>query len=180
MNKHSNPIKTWLPLAVVGSALVLLIGVSTQQVLRRSADDPQIQIAEDIAAAIEAGAGPQSVVPSKKVDIGKSLAPIILVADANGTIVSSSATLQGSTPTLPKGTLEFAKQHGQNRFTWQPADGVRLATVAVYYGGNNPGYVVVGRSLREVEKREDAARNVAALDWMGMLVASFLLVKFTS
>ena len=46
-----------------------------------------------------------------------------------------------------------------NVVTWQPREGVRVATVTARWGG---GTVMAGRSLREVERREDQALLLVA------------------
>ena len=53
---------------------------AAQQVLRLTANDPQIQMAQDAAASLNAGNTPTSLVPSK-VDSKVSLAPFIEVYD---------------------------------------------------------------------------------------------------
>lgn len=55
----------------------------------------------------------------------------------------------------------------EDRVTWQPRDGVRIAAVVVAYSG---GTVVAGRSLREVESRADDALAVTGLAWLTCLV----------
>lgn len=68
---------------------------------------------------------------------------------------------------MPQGVLDSAQQHGQNRVTWQPEPRVRSAAVTVPFGGAQPGYVLAGRSLREVEQRED---NLLLLALLGGLI----------
>jgi hypothetical protein len=64
---------------------------------------------------------------------------------------------------IPLGPLEsLLGPRDEDRITWQPAPGVRVAAVIVPYGGQQPGFVLAGRSLRLVEQREDALlRDVA-------------------
>ena len=62
--------------------------------------------------------------------------------------------------------------HGQDRITWQPRTGVRQAIVAVYFHGRKTGYVVAGRSLREVEKRVDDLGLIVAAAWLVTLLAT--------
>jgi hypothetical protein len=38
----------------------------------------------------------------------------------------------------------------------------------------NTGFVLAGRSLREVEKREDGIMQIILLGWIGMLLVTFL------
>ena len=124
------------------SGLIYAVG---QQDLRQSADDPQIQMAEDAAAKLAGGQQVQSIVPTEKVDIAKSLAPYIIVFDATGKPIASSAQLDGQTPTIPPGVFDYVRQHGEDRITWQPQPGVRSAVVVTQFQGPNSGFVVAGR-----------------------------------
>ena len=55
MSKLKNILRYWLPLAAVTTLLCGLIYLAVQQSLRWGANDPQIQMAEDAAAALAAG-----------------------------------------------------------------------------------------------------------------------------
>jgi hypothetical protein len=168
------------PAVVAGTVLALLFSVAVQQDLRQSANDPQIQLAEDLAADLTTGTDPHTAAPAKKVDIAGSLAPFIIVFDEAGTPTVSSAQLGGRVPVVPSGVLEYVRQHGEERLTWEPRPGVRIAAVLVRYGGPRPGFVLAGRSLREVERREDALRNYVAMAWLGMVLgvgAATLLIR---
>lgn len=169
----------WIPWAV-GLALVFLAiyGVS-QQVLRQSANDPQIQIAEDAAAAIGAAEPVTFFNSQTKIDIGKSLAPYLVIYDANDTVVASTALLNGAPLTVPKGVLQSALVFGEHRLTWQPQAGVRSAIVVVPVKGIFNGLVVAGRSLRETEKREDQIGIIALTAWFVSIIATFGTIAFT-
>ncbi len=167
-------IKYWLLMAVIVTGISGLIYTAVQQDLRQSANDPQIQMAEDTATKLAAGQQIQNVVPAEKVDIATSLAPYIIVFDATGKPVASSALLNGQTPTIPSGVIDYVRQHGEDRITWQPQSGVRSAIVVTQYKGPNPGFVLAGRSLREVEIREDNILHIAILAWIAILVATLL------
>jgi len=164
----------WLPLAVAVSALCLLIYVAVQQNFRQNANDPQIQMAEDAAARLEAGGQAQAVVGSAKVDIARSLAPFLIVYDDAGQVVASSAQLDGQTPDLPPGVLDAARRAGEDRISWQPQQGVRSATVIERVGGSKPGFVLAGRSLREVEERESQLTSEVFWAWLAAIVASLV------
>lgn len=69
--------------------------------------------------------------------------------------IAGSGTLDGKLPTLPPGVFDFTRQNGQDGITWQPQPDVRSAIVVVHYNGLQSGFVLAGRSLREVEIRED-------------------------
>jgi hypothetical protein len=170
----------WLPIAIVVSALAGLLYVAVQQAIRSAANDPQIQLAEDAATTLNNGGTIQSVVPARKVDIATSLARYIIVFDASGTPVASSAQLNGQTPTIPSGVFDSVRHNGEDKITWQPQPGVRSAIVVVQFHGPTGGFVLAGRSLREVEQRED---NLLRIDWLGLigiLVVSFLVTLLLS
>jgi hypothetical protein len=167
-------IKYWLLSVIVVSGLIGLIYAAVQQDIRQGANDPQIQLAEDIATKLANGAQVQNVVPSEKVDISMSLAPYVIIFDANGNPVASSAQLDGQTPTIPAGVFDYVRQNGEDRITWQPQTGVRSAVVVTQYKGLNSGFVLAGRSLREVEKREDNLLEILLLGWVVMLFVAFV------
>ena len=163
----------WLPLA---AAITLLSGViygTVQQSYRTGADDPQIQMAEDTATKLEGGAALEEVIPQESVDIAVSLAPYLIIFDANKQPTAGNAVLHGELPTVPPGVLDVAKEKGQNRVTWQPEPGVRSATVVMPVDGGQKGYVLAGRSLREVEKRE-IGPNPANWNWLGSHFNSYV------
>ena len=143
---------TFLPLAVLATLLAGLVYVVAQQGLRSGANDPQLQLAEDAAGVLDAGADPAVVVGPGSVDVAVSLAPFVVVYDASGRVLTSSGRLDGADPVPPPGVLEHAAAGDPNVVTWQPRPGVRVATVTARWGG---GTVMAGRSLLEVERRED-------------------------
>lgn len=163
-------LELFAPAVVGGTVLALLVSVAVQQDLRQSANDPQIQMAEDLAADLSRGTDPHTAAPVRRVNIAWSLAPFIIVFDEAGKPTASSAELDGHVPIVPSGVFEFVRRHGEERLTWQPRQGVRIAAVLVRYGGPHPGFVLAGRSLREVERREDALRNHVAMAWLLMML----------
>jgi hypothetical protein len=162
-------LRLWLPAAAVATVAAGLIYGEVQQDLRSSANDPQIQMAEDAAATLDGGASPDQVLPPGKVEIARSLAPYLMVFDKQGRLLASSATVDGAQPEYPKGVLDGVAAGRREEVTWQTASGVRSATVAVAYKN---GFVVAGRSLRAVEERENNAELIAAAGWIGMLGAT--------
>ena len=59
----------WLPLACLATFLAGLGYVAVQQSYRQSANDPQIQMSEDISAALASGAPVQALVSPVKVNM---------------------------------------------------------------------------------------------------------------
>ncbi len=145
----------FLPLAVLATGLAGTVYAVAQQGLRGGADSPQLQLAEDAARALDAGAAPETVTGPVSVDVANSLAPFVVVFDAQHQALAWSGQLDGARPAPPAGVLDHAVATGvPNRVTWQPRPGVRIATVTVAWRG---GTVMAGRSLHEVERLEDQA-----------------------
>jgi len=161
-------------MAAIVTGLSGLLYAAVQQDLRQSANDPQIQMAEDTAAKLADGQQVQNVVPAEKVDIANSLAPYIIVFDATGKPIASSVQLNGQTPTIPSGVFDYVRQNGEDRITWQPQSGVRSAIVVTQFKGPNSGFVLAGRSLREVEIREDDIMHLILLGWIAILLVTLL------
>ena len=156
----------FLPVAVVAIGCCGLVYVAVQQELRQRGNDPQIQLAEDAAHALDAGAMPATLVGSAKVDLAASLAPFVVIFDMSGRVLATDGRLDGQDPTPPLGVLDAARTNSQNKVTWQPRAGVRIATVTVPWSG---GTVMAGRSLREVERQEDNALLLAGAACVAML-----------
>lgn len=153
MNKNTIIfIKELLPSLMIICLLSVLIYIAVQQTIRLSANDPQIQLSEDLASQLS---DKRTITLSPtKIDIKQSLASFAIIYNAKGEIIQSSASLNNQDPQIPQGVLTYAKDHIQNRVTWQPEKGIRIATVVTYYKKDDiEGYVLVGRSLREAEKR---------------------------
>ena len=169
-------------LTMLVSALALMSYIVGQQVLRHDANDPQIQIASDAASDLSTGAAPQTVVPARSVDIARSLAPFVIVYDDSGTPIASSGNLHGTTPRPPVGVFNAVRQTTSSTLTWQPEPGVRIASVTFRYTGAHSGFVLAGRSLREVENRESTLFKLVTLGWAGLMVlvmiGTFALVRF--
>ena len=137
--------------------------VISQQVLRMSANDPQIQLAEDAAGRVGSGEEATRVVPDRQIDMASSLAPFVIVYDDTGHPVASSARLDARVPAPPRGVLDFVRSNREERVTWQPRPGVRIASVITRTAS---GFVVAGRNMREVEIREGQVLKLAVIGWI--------------
>ena len=162
----------WLPMALVVTALCGVVYAAVFQNIRQSANDPQIQMAEDAAALLASGAPAQTALPPNKVDIANSLAPYLVVYDETGQAIASSAQLDGTAPAIPAGVFAYTRDHSEDRLTWQPREGVRSAIVVTHFRGAASGFVVAGRSLREVERQEDNLMQIVAAAWLASLAAT--------
>ncbi len=177
MSKIKNILRLYLPFAVVISAFCLLTYTAIQQVYRQAANDPQIQMANDAADCPRRRRVPSSrCCPSFMVSVAKSLSPFLIFYDAQGNVTGSTAVLDGQTPALPAGVLESTVQMGgENRRTWQPRAGVRIAAVIVSY---KDGFVLAGRSLRESEARTAQLGTMTGLTWLLAMAVTLAAIAF--
>lgn len=164
--KWSEVVRGILLAILVMSMSYGVIYLVNQQQLRQSGNDPQIQMVEDYANQLGMGSSLSIFNDTKLVDIDKSLSPYVMVYDNSGKMMFSSARLSGNIPNLPSGVLDYTRTHQDDIVTWQPRVGVRQATVVKYFKGVDSGFVVAGRSLREVELREDRLVKQMLFIWI--------------
>ena len=172
----------WVVVVAVATIFCGLVYAAVQQDMRQGANDPLIQMAEDAAEKLSGGVNPSSIVLAQDfVDIRKGLAPFEIVYDDAGNTLYGYGVLDGKIPSPPKGVFEYARIHGENRLTWEPARGVRMAIVVVKFSGSNSsGFVLAGRSLREVEKRERQLELEVFAAWivcMMVIVGGFVVSR---
>jgi hypothetical protein len=161
-------ILVFLPMAIVATALAGVVYVVAQQDGRWLANEPQVQLAEDAAARLDAGGRPQDQVDPVPVDIAQSLAPFVVVYGSADNVLASGGMLDGQPPAVPAGVLATARATGRNAVTWQPRSGVRVATVSVPWTG---GTVLAGRSLRLVEEHASQLALLVIAGWLATLAA---------
>lgn len=160
-------ILLFVPLAVVATGLAGLVYLVAQQDGRWQANQPQVQLAEDAAARLDAGGTPAGQVGPVQIDVARSLAPFVVVYGLTGNVLATDGTLDGAAPAVPPGILASARATGRDAVTWQPRAGVRIATVTVPWSGGS----VAGRSLRLVEEHATALELIVGAGWLATLVA---------
>jgi hypothetical protein len=169
----------WLPLAIT---IVIFSGLAyavVQQNYRQSANDPQIQIAEDLATAIAQGQPVNQIVPAQgTTELASTLSPFVMIYSSTSTLIGSSALLDGKNPSFPTSVFDSVRAHGQWRQTWQPAPGVREAVVVAPFSGTSSGFLVVGRSLKEIEIREGKTELMSGIAGIIALVLTFICMLF--
>lgn len=168
-----NVLAKWALVALAGSGLILFTEVAVQQNYRQTANDPQIQTAEDAATALSHGASPDSVAPTTKVDKEHSLAPFMIIINKQRQIVATNVEGGSDSALPPVGVFDNVDAHGEQHLSWQTAQGVRFATVVT---PATNGYVVAARSLKEVEMREHNLALMGGLTLLGFLIVTFLAV----
>jgi len=167
-------VRHWLPLAVAVTVLAGTAYAIGQQIVRADANEPQVRLAEDAAARLQAGATPTGVIPPRESDIATSLAPWVLVYGPDRRLLAGSATLDGKLAAYPTSVFDNAPPGGHSHaVTWQPRSGVRAASVVVGFKG---GWVVAGRSLRLAEEREGLLAQLAIAGWLAALTATAVAV----
>jgi metal-dependent hydrolase (beta-lactamase superfamily II) len=142
--------------------------------MRQDGNDPQVQLAEDVAAAMDAGATSADIVPQTSVDMSKSLSPFVLIYDKSNKLSGSDVVLGTTKPEIPSGALDTARSNGSHRFTWEPQSGTRAAVVAMK--DKNGNIVVVGRSLREIESRTQQMMMLFGGALAVALIGTFMMV----
>jgi hypothetical protein len=176
MDRTAAIIRRWLPIAAAITIVCGLVYVAIQQAQRQGANDPQIQIAQDTGTSLAQGAALSVNADSPKIDISRSLATFLIFYNEQGEVEATTGLLNNQIPQLPDGVIDYTRQHGEDRITWQPESGIRIAAVIVEYSGTKSGFVLAGRSLREVETRIGQAELLTAGAWIVAMAASLLMV----
>lgn len=152
-----------------------LVFIATQQSLRLSADDPQVQITQDILNSLSQGADPKQLSPTT-VDMAGATSAFVIIYDNNQKAVGTTVELDKKTPVPSPQVFEKTKKNNENRFTWEPKKGLRQATVMVKY---KDGYVLVGKSLGEIENRVKLILRIVGVAWIVGIAATTLAYLFT-
>src|SRR4051812_19887662 len=183
--KHGNmksSIITHFTAAALFSLILLLVYATVQQGYRSAANDPQVQLARDIAEDIRYTRTYRNYLDNT-VDPKQSLGTFMQLYNGKGELLFSGGAVNGRAPQIPKGVLDNAKQYSENAVTWQPAADVRLATVAEYTTMPDTAYVVVARSMQEVELRESRLTQMIILSWIigvGIIAVHWLIQRWIS
>jgi len=157
--------------------------VTVQQTHRTSANDPQLQMALDLKNAIETNRPTVKWMTVDSIEISKSLSVFKTFYKPNGEPLQSTGFLDGQLPRIPKRVLDFTSKCGEDVVTWQPRHGVRMAMVIEAVSSPEIAFVAVGRSLKEVEKRESTLVTMVLVAWLvcvGVILFHFLLSYFTN
>jgi hypothetical protein len=161
--------------AIIVTGIFMTIYATVQQAHRSAANDPQLQLARDIEARINSGKYFGHLLPDDTIDLSSSLATFVTLYNSNGAPIESTGVLDGKFPQLPSGVFDFAKTNKEDVVTWEPKEGVRIATVLE---STKNGFVAVGRSLTEVEIRESSLIKMVAIGWlacMGVILAHWVI-----
>jgi len=167
--------------AAICSVLILLIYATVQQSYRSNANYPQAAVTSDIANRLHRMASIDPYFSGDTVDLENSLNVFVVLYDASGQPLRSNAVFKGSAPQLPSGVFEFVRGNGEERVTWQPEKGTRIAMVVRRESHGDIAFVAAGRSLRETEDNELNLRKMILAAWvlcMGLIIAHAALQWF--
>jgi hypothetical protein len=165
----SSKLRYWIPLAITITSIYASLYVLFQQNLRLGANEFSLSFSKDLSNLL---ASPQTVKSTPlpyQIDLAKSDSAFVILYDSSGKVERSTALIDGKTPDLPQGVLEYTKTHSVNTLTWQPQRGVREAITVRKINRNN-GFVLVGRSLAEVEARISQLTTYILIAWVGTLL----------
>lgn len=175
MNRSILIFTNWLPYAAIVTLMSILIYTVTQQNYRLTANDPQAELAEDAATALNNGADPKSLIIQGPVaEMAKSFSPFVVIYDRAGNIAAGNAMLNGKPLTLPAGVIDYIQKNGSDMVSWQPSSGVRDAMVGIRA---DKGYTVIaGRSLHKVEERIAKLGQQVLFGWFVSLAGLLIVV----
>lgn len=161
-------------LTVLVTVIMGTVYGAVQQSYRSGANDPQIEATQSVADIIQQGAPLDQIVGnSDTIDLTKSLSVFVILLDKDGKVVGGTGKIDDKVPTPPQGVIDYVKAHDEERFTWEPKDGVRIAAVMTKV--DDKGIVLAGRSLKEVELREKSLTMMVGLGWIISMVFVILL-----
>ena len=166
---------TVIAIALIAAGVTLFVAAALQQNYRLTANDPQVQLAEDAAANLAKGQQPSAVIGPGNIDASNSLAPFVTVYSGGKPyqpLATNGYFSDNKTLSPPAGVFEHARASGEERFTWKTLEGQREAAVLVYADSPQPVYVLSARNLREVESREDQLRLLTFLALLGIAVVA--------
>lgn len=152
-------ILTHITAAILFSLVMVLIYATAQQPYRSEAYEPQ-----DTSFKME-HSRTCCYYLMEGTDTQQNIGTFIRFYNSNGKLIYSGGTISSKAPNVPKGVLDTAKQHYTNNIAPQPTAQVHLAAVAAYTGKQDTSYVVVARSLHEVENCESNLIKTVVIFW---------------
>jgi hypothetical protein len=156
----------WGAAIAITTLLFGTVYVVAEQLDRLSANDAPLRLASQVASEIRGG---QSATLSAQphVDLSRSLAPFVVVEDAQGQSTAGSGFLDGSLVSLPNPVLQDAAKNGRADVTWQPRGGLRFATVTLRVGDR---FVTAGQSLAPSDDRDSSLRLTVVFSWLAAML----------
>ncbi|HEX4443552.1 MAG TPA: hypothetical protein VHZ81_08265 [Galbitalea sp.] len=156
----------WLMPMVVTTILFGTIYVVAQQLDRSQANDAPLRLATQVAAELREGQS-ATINAQPHVDLSRSQAPFVVVENSQGVATAGSGYLRGALVSLPTGVLSTAAKNGHDDVTWQPAPGLRFATVTLKVDNQ---FVTAGQSLAPSEDRLGNLQLLIGFGWLASVL----------
>lgn len=160
-------LRIYLAIVILVSLIMGTSYLLVQQEARLDANDQPRVLLATAKRALSNNIPLNEAVSLTVSDLRTSDIPFIIVTDDRHDISVSSVRLDGKSIAPPDGVFDEAAKTGRNELTWQPAKGVRLATVVEpYQVGNQKGFVITGQSLSQIEKRASGFLLISLAVWL--------------
>lgn len=157
-------IAIFLVLVAIFSIVFISICYTGRLVLRQQANDPQVEVTEQVAGIIRQGAPLEAIVSgAEQIELTQSDALFVTIFDKDKNIAGSTAVVNGQSLSVPAQNFDLAKAQGDYRFDLEVAEGRKMA--AVLKPIDDSAYVLAGRSLAEFEKRADTLSLPIWIGW---------------
>jgi hypothetical protein len=166
-------IFSFLPLAVLITCISVLIYGASQQIIRQSAYDMPLMSVETAEARIGLGQQLSTILPNISVDLSKPYGFFFSAYTEQKQLAIAPTTVHGTPVVPPPGVFAYARAHSINKLTWQPVDGVRVATVIIYEPQTKT-YLVAGRDLRDYESRIERLGLMIAVGWVVTMIVTVI------
>ena len=166
----------WLIVVVAATLLIMTLYGVAQHIIRVSANFTPAELAISASNQMDAGTPIQNIVDaSKPIDLAVSQSSFVQIYSPDAKPVIGTGLLNGQLAVPPAGIFEYVKSHGEERFSWEPSRGLRIAAVMRYAAGSQPGYVLAGVSLAEPEKLESSVAMLCVIGWLVTCVGILLV-----
>ncbi len=157
-------IAIFLVLVAIFSIVFISICYTGRLVLRQQANDPQVEVTEQVAGIIRQGAPLDAIVgAAQQIELNDSDALFVAIFDQDKNLAGSTALVNGQSISVPAESFDLAKAQGDYRFDLEVSEGRKMA--AVIRPVDDTAYVLAGRSLAEFEKRADTLSLPIWIGW---------------
>ncbi len=167
-------VAIFVALVALVSVLFISICYSARTVFRQQANDPQIEVTEQVAGIVRQGVPIDAIVSSaEQIDLNSSKALFVMIFDNERSLAGSSAQLNGEAPSVPSEVFDKTNEMGEYRFDFEPSENLKFAGVMKKI--DDSAYVLAGRSLSEMETRAAALEQPLWIGWIISVLLSLLL-----
>lgn len=169
-------IAIFLTLVLMSTIAFAAIFFSSRNSLRQQANDPQVEVTEQVAGIMRQGAPLDAIVSgAEQIDLATSDTLFVALYDKDKNLAGATATVNGQPLSIPAESFDQASVNGGYRFDWVVTDGREIAGVMKQV--DDLGYVVAGRSLAEYELRVAPLFRPLLIGWIASILLSLFLAS---